>query len=135
MSKLTDIRRENGRAAIEKAGGTTKVSKKMGYSNASFLTQQFGPNPTRSPSEGTMRKLEEVIGLDEGSLDVDPSSVKTNAVSTDLISNVIRTVGSAMGQEHIAGLSPAYRRPIAGQARRTHCAGAQRHDGTRWSAA
>ena len=78
----------------------------MGYSNASFLTQQFGPNPTRSPSESTMRKLEEVIGLAEGSLDVDPSSAKTNAVSTDLISNVVRTVGSAMGQEHIAGLSP-----------------------------
>lgn len=124
MSKLTAFGVRMAERTSKRPVEQQKCPKKMGYSNASFLTQQFGPNPTRSPSESTMRKLEEVIGLAEGSLDVDPSSAKTNAVSTDLISNVIRTVGSAMGQEHIAG-----------QARRTHCAGAQRHDGTRWSAA
>lgn len=103
MSNMTDIRRENGRAAIEKAGGASKVSKIMGYSNASLLVQQFGPNPTRSPTDATMRKLEAAIGLPDRSLDADPADAasKSKHVDTDTITTVIRAVGSAMGQEHV----------------------------------
>lgn len=106
MSKLVEIRRENGRAAIERAGGASKVAKKMGYSNPSFLVQQFGPNPTRSPSEGTMRKMEAAIGLEEGSLDTDPAAASNSSVSTELIATVIRSVGTAMANEHIGALAP-----------------------------
>ena len=89
MSKLVEIRRENGRAAIERAGGASKVAKKMGYSNPSFLVQQFWPNPTRSPSEGTMRKMEAAIGLEEGSLDTDPAAASNSSVITELIATVV----------------------------------------------
>ena len=98
MIRLVEIRRENGRAAIERAGGASKVAQKLGYSNPSFLVQQFGPNTTRSPSEGTMRKMEAAIGLDEGSLDTDPAAASTNAVSTELIATVIRSVGTVMAR-------------------------------------
>jgi len=106
MNHMTDIRRENGRLAIEKAGGASKLARKMGYTNASFLVQQFGPNPSRSPTDATMRKMEEAIGLESGVLDADPAKAKNDSVSTEMITNVIRVVGSAMGQEHIGGLSP-----------------------------
>ena len=35
--ELDEVRRENGRKAIEKHGGVGKVAKLMGQSNASFL--------------------------------------------------------------------------------------------------
>ncbi len=59
----------NGRQAIERAGGVGQVAQKMGYSNPSFLVQMFGPNPTRAPSEKTMRRMEGALGLADRSLD------------------------------------------------------------------
>lgn len=43
VQDIVDIRIRNGRQAIEQYGGITKLSRDMGYSNPSFLTQQFGP--------------------------------------------------------------------------------------------
>lgn len=108
MSKLIDARRDNGRIAIEKAGGVGKAAKKMGYSNPSFLVQQFGPNPTRNPSETTMRKMEQALGLQVGSLDAEPGTVlDTRApISIDLIATVIKIVGTAMSEEHVDSLPP-----------------------------
>ena len=55
----------NGRRAIDLAGGVSKVAAEMGYANASFLVQIFGPNPTCAPSDKMMRKLERTLGLPE----------------------------------------------------------------------
>lgn len=108
---LTDARRANARLAIEKAGGVGKVAKKMGYNNPSFLVQQFGPNPTRKPSENTMRKMETALGLSEGSLDnehgTQTSLPPPPVVNSDLIASVIHSVGAAMGDEHVAGVHPS----------------------------
>ena len=66
---ITDTRIANARRAFAQAGGVGKVAKKLGYANASFLVQIFGPNPTRAPSEKTMRKIESALVLPSGSLD------------------------------------------------------------------
>lgn len=66
---LKNTRIANARLAIERAGGVGQVAAKMGYANASFLVQMFGPNPTRPASEKTVRKMESVLGLAAGSLD------------------------------------------------------------------
>ncbi len=66
---ITETRIANARRAFAQAGGVGKVAKKLGYANASFLVQIFGPNPTRAPSEKTMRKIESALVLPSGSLD------------------------------------------------------------------
>ena len=48
----------------------------MGYANASFLVQMFGPNPTRPASEKTVRKMEEALGLPTGTLDSSAKAVQ-----------------------------------------------------------
>ena len=50
MSDVQANRLKNGRAAIAKAGGVAAVARHMGYRNASYLVQIFGPNPTRQPT-------------------------------------------------------------------------------------
>lgn len=62
----------NARLAIERAGGVKKVSTLLGYANASFLSQMFGPNPTRDPSEKTTRRLEDALGVEPGAFDQPP---------------------------------------------------------------
>ncbi len=76
---IKTIRLANGRVAIERAGGVGKVAEKMGYTSPSFLVQMFGPNPTRSASEKTMRRMEAAFGLESGSLDKPGSSYLSSA--------------------------------------------------------
>lgn len=40
VGNLSDTRRDNMRVVVEQKGGTTKVSRLLGYKNASFLGQQ-----------------------------------------------------------------------------------------------
>ena len=74
----------NGRRAIDLAGGVSKVAAEMGYANASFLVQIFGPNPTRAPSDKMMRKLERTLGLPERSLDAPAAPPLPSATSVPL---------------------------------------------------
>lgn len=74
----------NARLAIERAGGVGQVAAKMGYANASFLVQMFGPNPTRPASEKTVRKMEAVLDLPAGSLDKDPGVQLPPAAATQI---------------------------------------------------
>lgn len=85
-AKLIAIRRSNADKAIANAGGAAKVAKVMGYKNASYLSQLFGPNPTRDPSERFMRRLEVALGLDDRSLDRDVMAVAHQATTGPLIS-------------------------------------------------
>ena len=57
----------NARLAIERAGGVNNVAEILGYANASYLSQIFGPNPTLAyeesaehagrPSESKLRQV------------------------------------------------------------------------------
>lgn len=62
-------RRENLRRLIEANGGPSAVAARLGYSNASYVVQMVGPNPTRPVTERTVRKVEEVFRLPVLSLD------------------------------------------------------------------
>lgn len=69
MSKRSENRRANLRRLIEENDGPKELAAKLGYSNASFLVQMAGPNPTREVTEKTARRFEAKLGLEEGSLD------------------------------------------------------------------
>lgn len=77
---IQETRLQNGRKAIADFGGVGKVARKMGYQNASYLVQIFGPNPTRQPSEKTCRKIEETLGLPHGSFDQDRPAARSGSV-------------------------------------------------------
>lgn len=61
-------RRENLRALI-KEHGANRLARKIGYSNASYLSQMAGPAPIRNITESTARKIEEALDLQPFSLD------------------------------------------------------------------
>jgi|APEBP8051073220_1049391.scaffolds.fasta_scaffold04791_5 hypothetical protein len=65
----TVTRIANARRAIERVGGTSKAAEMLGYANASYLSQMFGPNPGRVPTEKIVRRMEQAFGLPEGELD------------------------------------------------------------------
>lgn len=69
---ISEYRRENLRRFTNANGGPAAVAKRLGYSNASYLVQMIGPNPLRSVTERTARKVEEVFNLPERTLDAAP---------------------------------------------------------------
>lgn len=71
MATVADYRRENLRRLIDAHDGPSKLAQKLGYTNASFLSQMAGPNPIRSVTEETAREYEKQLGLPPGSLDVE----------------------------------------------------------------
>jgi hypothetical protein len=88
-----EIRRTNLRKLIADTSAAN-VSKQLGYTNASFLSQMAGPNPSRQVSEKQARQIEEKLGLRPGWLDTD-SHVATNMSQTldeGLLTNCIRAV-------------------------------------------
>lgn len=99
MTELSEVRRDNGRKAIEKFGGVGKVAARMGYSNPSFLVQIYGPNPTRKPTEKTTRKMEQSLNLRAGSLDESGAQVGVSSESVILVADVIRLVGELLENE------------------------------------
>lgn len=107
---LNETRRANARKAMEKFGGVSKVSRAMGYSNPSYLTQIFGPNPTRSPTEKTMRRMEEAMGLRDGELDEAPGSAlprvgTASPLDAATLSRALTLVGQIV-REEAAQVSP-----------------------------
>ena len=61
------------------------MAKLLGYTNASYVVQMIGPNPTRPVTERTARKVESVFGLPVLSLDrpveVEPTPTAAPALS------------------------------------------------------
>lgn len=55
MNAAYNYGRENLRALVEQWGGPLPIARKLGYSNASFVVQMCGPNPTREVTEKTAR--------------------------------------------------------------------------------
>lgn len=102
MKAMTEIRRENLRAVVEKNGGVTKVSKVLGYTNASFLSQQIGPNPTREITEKSARAYEQKLGLPVGTLDGRAEvSAPATAGDLSLVATTITLVGSVLKTEAV----------------------------------
>lgn len=102
---LKTTRIANARLAIERAGGVGQVAAKMGYANASFLVQMFGPNPTRPASEKTVRKMETVLGLTPGSLDNTPKAqlppAATTQINTQQLVQMMQMVGRLTNEEGV----------------------------------
>lgn len=110
---ITEVRRANIRGLIAARGGLTKLSKDMGYSNPSFLSQMTGPAPSREISEKTARKIEKTLALAPGYLDTtheEKSAPRTSQApargSGDeiaaLAADVIRLVGRACADEAVS---------------------------------
>ena len=102
---INETRLTNGRLAIEKIGGVTKAAKLLGLKNASYLSQMFGPNPSRMPGEKFIRRMEEAFNLPRGDLDGQPTGVvpaKTQtAIDPKLLASVMQTVNRVMSEEHV----------------------------------
>lgn len=102
---LKTTRITNARLALERAGGVGQVAEKMGYANASFLVQMFGPNPTRPASEKTMRRMEAALGLPDGSLDKPPAAqlppASATQVNTQHLVQMIQMVGRLAAEEGV----------------------------------
>lgn len=108
-SKLTDNRRENVRALVELRGGVSKLSRALGYKNPSFISQMAGPEPTRDITEKTARRIEQVLNLPMGSLDLPPGSKPQASATaapldntTALVADVIRTVSRMCEDEGLS---------------------------------
>lgn len=115
MSDVQANRVKNGRAAIAKAGGVAAVARLMGYRNASYLVQIFGPNPTRQPTEKRCRQIEVALGLPDGSLDLDaqpelpvhaakPLNQGELARMIQLVGKIVQEEAVAVNPERFAGL-------------------------------
>lgn len=106
MENAYDNRRANLRQLVEQWGGPKPLSVKLGYSNASFVVQMAGPNPTREVTEKTARKIEQTLGLPPGWLDSPPGANHGLAsVDMSLIASVIRVVAQTAEDEGVH-LSP-----------------------------
>lgn len=106
---LNSLRIANARKAMEAVGGANKAAAKMGYANAAFLSQIFGPNPTRSPTEKMMRRMEKSLELEAGSLDKEPapelpvqSVVATTQIDPSQLAQVITLVNRLLEEEKVS---------------------------------
>jgi hypothetical protein len=97
-----DTRLARLRELIEQHGGPLALSKKLGYTNASYLVQMTGPNPMRPVSERTARRYERQLGLPEGWLDQAPTEPVVAPESPDTIAGIVRLVGQVLDAEKVS---------------------------------
>lgn len=71
LDKIFEIRRENLRRKIREAGGPGSLTLQLNLSNPSYLSHLAGPTPSRVITEKTARKVESLLGLPQGWLDVE----------------------------------------------------------------
>jgi hypothetical protein len=104
---LNEIRRDNLRKLIAQYDGPAALGRKLGYSNASFLVQMAGPNPTRGVTEKRCREFEEKLDLPKGWFDrpapggpvivgggapAIAAAAPSNEVNNDLLGQVLKIV-------------------------------------------
>ena len=81
-----------------------KVADLLGYANASYLSQMFGPNPTRVPSEKIVQRLEKTLGLAEGALDRPLAAVvppKVSQIDSEQRSRMITLATKIIEEEKV----------------------------------
>lgn len=71
LKEIYAIRRENLRAYIRDNGGATSVSKTLGHTNASTISQITGANSTRLLGEKAAREYEQKLSLPVGWFDIE----------------------------------------------------------------
>lgn len=107
MTSIQETRRERLRRLFRDHGGASELSRKLGYSNPSFMAQVAGPNPTRNITDKSARRYEKMLGLQEGWMDtpIDEPKVPV-APAAGAIADVIRLVGLIVQEEQVS-LPPA----------------------------
>jgi len=90
-----EMRRKNLRQLTKDWGGPLPLSIKLGYSNASFIVQMAGPNPSREISEKTARRIEAALGLPSGWMDQAHTGrpAKVNEVA---VARIVRAVAAVL---------------------------------------
>lgn len=110
VNKRSDNRRENLRRLIAECDGPKELATKLGYKNSSFLVQMAGPNPTRDVTEKSARKIEQKLGLEDGSLDwpakgskpmLPQPTAQPTVGDTPLSISIIRMVGQVCEEQGI----------------------------------
>lgn len=107
----------NLRRLIVEFGGSGKLAKKLGYTNASYLAQIAGPNPIRPITEKTARRFEQSLGLQIGVLDAPqteapvgrrpaPAAERSSApvaVAPEVraVTDILRMVAVACDESHV----------------------------------
>ena len=94
-------RKENLKLLIEKWGGVTSLSKKLGHSTPSYLSQLTGPHASRDITERSARKIEAALDLKPGWLDADhsaavhrPTGEAKSDIDPDRLAECIEMVGA-----------------------------------------
>lgn len=77
-----EARLHNLRSLISQWGGPTVLAERVGWNETSSLSQMTGPNPTRTISEKTARRIEKALNLAHGWLDVEHNGEPANAPMT-----------------------------------------------------
>lgn len=88
---LNETRLANLRALIKEWDGPTKLSQRLGYRSPAFLVQISGPNPTRTLSEKTARKIERDLALPLNWFDTN-KDLRPSNVDEGLLRNVVKAV-------------------------------------------
>lgn len=94
MDNVFDKRRENLRKLVDDWGGPASLSRKLGYSNGSYLAQLVGPNPRREVGERLARSIEEKLGLPTLWLDGQPKAAPR--INDDLLAQCLQSVAVAI---------------------------------------
>lgn len=107
MKRPTETRLFRLRQLAAQWGGPVSLAQRVGYSNASYLVQMIGPNPTRPITEKTARKIEEKLELPRGWLDNETDiSQNLPAVIEDILVDVVRLAGT-IAEDAGVRLNPA----------------------------
>ncbi len=69
LERIYMTRRENLRMLASAPSSPGELGGKLGFSSQ-YLSQLIGANPTRTVSEKAARRIEDVLGLNNGWLDV-----------------------------------------------------------------
>lgn len=108
---IYDIRLQNLRDLVRQWDGSTRLAKRLGYSNASYIVQLAGPNPRRTVSEKVARDMEEKLRLPPRWLD-EPHADSHVPMNDAFLSDVVRVVmmcirdeGRALDPQQVATIT------------------------------
>ena len=112
MSNLTQVRRQNLRSLIDEQGGPSALAKKLGHSGPSYLSQLVnGKSPI---TEKVVRKIEQQLGLAEGTLDRKPGEgIPFSGADHPLLAASIRAVGEELERAGVEARSKKFSELVA----------------------
>lgn len=105
MDIMRKIRSDNldRLAALPKYGSKAALSRALGYSTPSFLSQITGDSPTARPfSETTAREIEVKLDLPRGWMDVDRSKGPDSAITVSSVTECIQRISKIADEMGVA---------------------------------